>query len=107
MVVRDSHHREIPVLSAPTKKHYICVEPNTSFTISLENMAQHHIVYAPKLFIDGQEVAGFKTLSKFCNYHGFKLGGGEYKQFLFSEPPPTENTVVSQFSVTIKGQSNT
>lgn len=94
MRIYDGTGREIPWITAPTKEHHICVEANTPFAIRLESLAPH-TVYAPKLFIDGQEVAGFKTMTKWCNYHGFKLGGGKYRQFLFSEPPVAENEMVS------------
>ncbi len=35
-------------------------------------------------------MAGFKTVSKVCNFYGFKMGGGSYKEFLFAEPPVAE-----------------
>ena len=95
MNIYNNKSKEIPSITAANKKNYMCVEANTSFTIVLENLSQYQTVYAPKLFIDGQEVAGFKTLSKYCNYHGFKLGGGKYKQFLFSEPPVAKELIVS------------
>lgn len=85
--IRDKHEKEFPFIVAPTKVIYICAEPGTPFTISLEKAKHDHKVYAPKLYIDGQEVYGFKTFPKICNYHGFKMGRGVYKEFVFNDPP--------------------
>ncbi len=100
--IRDkSSQQEFPLILAPTKEYYICVQPGIAFTIGLEKAGHDYNVYAPKLFIDGQEVAGFKTLPKVCNYHGFKMGGGVYKEFVFSEPPVIQREQVFLFSLRI------
>lgn len=94
MRIRDKNDQEFPMIISPTKECYICVTPGTSFTVTLEKAGHDFAVYAPKLFIDGQEVAGFKTFPKVCNFHGFKMGNGVYKEFLFSEPPVIEAEMV-------------
>ena len=42
--------------------------------------------YGCHLYLDGKIVKGKKTIKNKGCYHGFKQGGGRFKEFLFSTP---------------------
>ena len=64
--------------------------------------------YGAVLFLDGQRVHGKKTFRRVTNFPGYKKGGGNYEEFVFSVPdftdertvtckPPTEESRYNRF----------
>lgn len=83
--------RAFAELITPENKVYICVENNQPFKISLF-VKQEYIdeSYGCHLYLDGKIVKGKKTIKGKGCYHGFKQGGGKFKEFVFSIPPQGE-----------------
>lgn len=81
----------LPIYKSKENKVYICTEANQPFIIKLvaENK---EIVYGAKLFLDGKEAVSYKTFKFTGHFLGFKLGNGNYKEFIFDVPPVIEQT---------------
>ena len=78
-----------------TERPIIISEENYQFKIQIKTNSDKindHDSYGCKLFIDGKEVKGVKTFYKLGFFHGFKLGDGHYKEFLFCKPEYTEES---------------
>jgi hypothetical protein len=82
----DENDNKIKVIEAADKKYYICAERGQAFYIEIQRRKSHDVV-GSKLFIDGKELPGTKTLKYRSHYYGFKLGEGQYKKFIFDIPP--------------------
>ena len=68
-------------------QNYICVEKDDAFQIFINTIDQRDKkTYGAVLFLDGQRVHGKKTFSCKTVFHGFKMGGGQFKEFIFSSP---------------------
>jgi hypothetical protein len=79
----------LPVVKSKEDKVYIVTEANQSFIIKL--IAENKdIVYGAKLYLDGKEAVSFKTFKSYGHFLGFKLGNGNYKEFIFGVPPVIE-----------------
>ncbi|CDW84961.1 UNKNOWN [Stylonychia lemnae] len=68
-------------------QHYICVDKDESFKIqvgAIDQSDKH--TYGAVLFLDGQRVHGKKTFVSKTTFHGFKLGNGQFREFIFSTP---------------------
>ncbi|CAI2367724.1 unnamed protein product [Moneuplotes crassus] len=90
-VLNSKVQRAFTELITPEKKCYICVENNQPFKISLFVDEQYiDDSYGCHLYLDGKSVRGKKTIKGKGCYHGFKQGGGRFKEFLFSIPPQGE-----------------
>jgi hypothetical protein len=79
----------LPVIKSKEDKVYIVTEANQSFIIKL-TAENKDIVYGSKLYLDGKEAVSYKTFKSYGHYYGFKLGNGNYKEFIFGVPPVIE-----------------
>lgn len=90
----DIDHKEMKIIEGVDKKNYICATRDQSFIIEMLQRRRPMDMVASKLYIDGKEIHGIKTFKSRSYYHGFKMGGGVYKKFLFDIPPlkdPNQN----------------
>ena len=68
-------------------KNYICVEKNEAFQVKVISTNMNDTdTYGAVLFLDGQRVHGKKTFRRVTNFPGYKKGGGNYEEFIFSVP---------------------
>jgi hypothetical protein len=79
--------RELDIILAKDKRYYLCSEQNQPFIISVKCLKKTEEVYGLRLFLDGKEVNGIKTLKYKGHFFGFKMGNGVYKKFVFDVPP--------------------
>ena len=82
----DPYH----IIESCDKKFYLCAAKGESFYIKIKQNFPTK-TRGVRLFLDGDEVNSIKTIKYECHYYGFKLGGGNYKKFLF-DIPETEET---------------
>eukprot|EP00347_Sterkiella_histriomuscorum_P023151 403335754 len=69
------------------RQNYICVDKDEAFKINVSAIDQNdRNTYGAVLYLDGQRVHGKKTFVSKTMFHGFKLGGGQFRQFIFSTP---------------------
>ena len=68
-------------------RNYICVEQQESFQVKVISTNMNDTdTYGAVLFLDGQRVHGKKTFRRVTNFPGYKKGGGNYEEFVFSVP---------------------
>ncbi|CAI2369258.1 unnamed protein product [Moneuplotes crassus] len=90
-IVNSKTQREFTELVTPEKKNYICVENNQPFKINIIADNEHtDKSFGCHLYLDGKIVKGKKTFRAKGWFHGFKQGGGKFREFLFSIPPQGE-----------------
>lgn len=87
-----------------TERPIIISEENYQFKIQMKTNPERINIfdsYGSKLFIDGKEIKGIKTFTKVGYYHGFKLGDGHYKEFLFCKPDYAEDNYQNNNDINI------
>lgn len=90
----------------PSKRLYLCSEREQTFYIRMKSLNKVDKYYGSRLYIDGKEVMnGLKTFFRQGHYFGFKLGGGEYKSFMFDIPPTCEETNLNITQDQIKSEN--
>jgi hypothetical protein len=68
-------------------RNYLIAKHGDTFTIAMNDTKKKGEVLGVRLYIDGQEVNGIKTMKNQGHYYGFKMGGLRYKRFTFEIPP--------------------
>ena len=81
----------LPFFLSIEKRYFICTEANQPFMVKIKAKDKEK-VFGAKLFLDGKEAISYKTFKDVGHFFGFKLGNGNYKEFLFDVPPSRESS---------------
>ena len=93
-----SDNKAMDIIESRDRQLWVCGSSGQNFHISVRQLLiKPRETFGVRLYIDGELVNNIKTFRYESNIHGFKMGGGNYKRFLFDIPESNNENEISQF----------